>query len=182
MSTKLLFYVHFILFITILLMFTSCSNEGEIEMGDTTLSVTFSTNTQSKTDVNSTSAQARNDTVSSNELVCAVKQMIEEDYYEGVADRVEFDGKNLYIVYNYGRRYANSDLLNGNEESKRFILETDCDDLANYILEMGDEYTNAWETITIDCGQFGTALFDKSMIVNRGYGDFFDYVDGELLK
>lgn len=108
--------------------------------------------------------------------------MIEEDYYEGVADRVEFDGKNLLVVYDYSKRYDNSDPLISNEKSKKYVIETDCEDLANYILDMGNKYTNTWQTITIDCGSLGKAVFDKSMIVNHGYGNYFDYVDGDLLK
>lgn len=122
------------------------------------------------------------DSVSSDELVKAVKKMIEEDYYEGVADRVEFDGKNLLVVYDYSKRYDNSDPLIANEKSKKYVIETDCEDLANYILDMGDKYTNTWKTITIDCGSLGKAVFDKSMIVNHGWGNYFEYVDGELLK
>ncbi len=173
MAPKASFILVSVIFIVFVLV--GCSNQEEVAQESTIANSELST-----TKNNSEEKTLR--TVSSAELINAVKKMIEEDYYEGVANRVEFDGENLYIVYDYTQRYAGTSILSDDENNNVFIMETDSDDLANYILEMGEEYTNTWKTITIDCGDYGTATFDKSMIVNHGYGDYFDYIEGELLK
>lgn len=121
------------------------------------------------------------DSVSSEELVKTVKTIVTETYDE-IIDRVTFDDKNLYLQYNYSKAYSGSPFLNATEDIKKQCAEGDCGDIASTILDLDDQYTNTWQTITIDCGSLGKAVFDKSMIVNHGYGNYFDYVDGDLLK
>lgn len=50
----------------------------------------------------------------------------------------------------------------------------------NAVLKLDDSIYNSWETITLDFGNVGKAVLDKSMIKDQGYGKFFDFPDSIL--
>ena len=53
--------------------------------------------------------------------------------------------------------------------------------IADDILDLDDQYMNAWETIVLDFGQEGKATLNKGMIINSGYGKYFEFTD-DILK
>jgi hypothetical protein len=114
-------------------------------------------------------------TVDADKLIETVKFVINDQVAsdEKITD-VSMQDKNLVITVD----------LSGVDTkfiSSREIALMRISDIANTILELNDSYYNAWETITLDFGSDGTAVLDKSMVKDQGFGKFFDFND-EILK
>jgi hypothetical protein len=62
------------------------------------------------------------------------------------------------------------------------IAEIRISSITDSILDIDDAYYNTWETITLDYGFQGKAVFDKSMVVDQGLGKYFDYPIGIIKK
>ena len=78
------------------------------------------------------------------------------------------------------------DLTHVNDNSKiqlpiDAIAETSVSDITDPILDLGDEYFNAWDTITLDFGEYGHATFSKSDVAANAAGKYFSY-DGDILQ
>ena len=112
--------------------------------------------------------------VSDDELISAVEEIIDDAVSDDETLSVSFDGKDLYIKDDLSK----ADL--GVLPAKDFA-ETRVGSITDSVLELEDKYFNAWETVTVDFGDVGKATLDKSMVVNQGYGKFFQY-DGDILK
>ena len=121
------------------------------------------------------SADTKSDeVVNEKELIEAVEKAIEDSVHENEKTSVTFDGKNL-IVYD-----DLSDVDFGVIPPEDFA-ETCIGSLTDSILELEDKYYNSWEKIIVDFGDLGKAVLDKSMVVDQGYGKFFQYT-GNILQ
>jgi lipoprotein len=125
--------------------------------------------------------EASSDTapVSDEELVKAVTELLPDNMTEGselknVAVR---DNKDLFIEV---------DLTHANDNSNiklplDVVAETSVSQITDPILDLGDEYYNAWNTITLDFGDYGHATFNKSDVAANAVGKYFSY-EGDVLQ
>ena len=112
--------------------------------------------------------------VDKNEFVMVIKEVITDTVGEGeVITDVSFDSKNLTVVVDM----SNAVIRIGTVKD---IAELRISSITDAILGLDDSFYNTWETITIDFGSVGRATLDKSMVVNQGYGRFFDFEPGIL--
>lgn len=113
-------------------------------------------------------------TVDDNTLITSVKNAISgaigKD--EEIVD-VTFDGKNLYVLVDVSK--ADTSRLTTKE-----IAESRISSITDSVLNLGDEYLNTWETITIDFGDEGKVIFNKKDAKNQGLGRYFDIPTGIL--
>lgn len=117
--------------------------------------------------------------VSSEELVAKVTEMLPDNMTEGaelknVAVR---EDKDLFIEV---------DLTHANDNSNiKFpldvVAETSVSQITDPILDLGDEYYNAWNTITLDFGDYGHVTFSKSDVMANAAGKYFSY-EGDVLQ
>lgn len=116
--------------------------------------------------------------VSSDELVAKVTEILPDHMTPGAELKsVTMNDKNLSIAV---------DLTHVNDNSKiqlpiDAIAETSVSDITDPILDLGDEYFNAWDTITLDFGEYGHATFSKSDVAANAAGKYFSY-DGDILQ
>lgn len=112
--------------------------------------------------------------VDGDEFVTVIKETIADTVGEGeeITD-VTFDGSNLTVVVDI----SNAVIRIGTVKD---IAELCISSITDAILGLDDAFYNTWETITIDFGSVGKATLDKSMVVNQGYGRFFDFEPGIL--
>ena len=113
-------------------------------------------------------------TVSVDDLVSSVEEIIADAVSDEEVLSVSFDGKDLCIKDDL----SNVDL---GVLPARDFAESQISSITDSVLELEDEYYNTWETVTVDFGSVGKATFDKSMVVDNGYGKFFQY-DGNALQ
>ena len=126
-------------------------------------------------------AEASSDTapVSDEELVKAVTELLPDNMTEGaelknVAVR---EDKDLFIEV---------DLTHANDNSNiklplDVVAETSVSQITDPILDLGDEYYNAWNTITLDFGDYGHVTFNKSDVAANAAGKYFSY-EGDVLQ
>lgn len=117
--------------------------------------------------------------VSSEELVAKVTEMLPDNMTEGaelknVAVR---EDKDLFIEV---------DLTHANDNSNiklplDVVAETSVSQITDPILDLGDEYYNAWNTITLDFGDYGHVTFSKSDVTANAAGKYFSY-EGDVLQ
>jgi lipoprotein len=117
--------------------------------------------------------------VSSEELVAKVTELLPNNMTEGselknVAVR---EDKDLFIEV---------DLTHANDNSNiKFpldvVAETSVSQITDPILDLGDEYYNAWNTITLDFGDYGHVTFSKSDVTANAAGKYFSY-EGDVLQ
>ena len=109
-------------------------------------------------------------TVESDELISAVETAIEGDVdteHETITG-VTFDGSNLTVSVDMSN--ADTSMLSAAD-----IAEARISSITDSILALDDSYYNTWETVTLDFGSVGTAVLNKDMVKNEGYGRYFDY-------
>ena len=110
-------------------------------------------------------------TVDSDTLISAVEEVIEGQVGEGEdITGVDFDGTNLTVYID----------ISGADPSPFTAYDlalTRISSITDQILSLNDEYYNTWKTITLDFGEVGKAVLDKSLVKDQGYGKFFDYAD-----
>ena len=116
-------------------------------------------------------------TVDASELIRAVREAIDGAVGEGekIAD-VQFDGKNLTVVVDLTNAKTNLVGI-----TPRDIALSRLSSITDDILDLDDKYFNTWDTITLDFGSAGKAMFDKSLVVDQGFGKFFNF-SGDILK
>jgi len=117
--------------------------------------------------------------VSSDELVAKVIELLPDHITPGTEIKSVTMGedKNLSIVV---------DLTHVNDNAKiqlplDAIAETSVSDITDPILDLGDEYYNAWDTMTLDFGEYGHATFSKSDVAANAVGKYFSY-EGNILQ
>lgn len=117
--------------------------------------------------------------VSSDELVAKVTEILPNYITPGAELKsvTMNENKNLSIVV---------DLTHANDNSKiQFpmdtIAETSVSEITDPILGLGDEYFNAWDTISLDFGEYGHATFSKSDVAANAAGKYFSY-EGNILQ
>lgn len=112
--------------------------------------------------------------VSNEDLVNTVREAIGGAIGEGekITD-VRFDGTTLTVSID----------LSGAKSvfSARDIALSRISSITDNILDLEDKYYNTWETITLDFGNEGTAVLDKSLITDQGFGKYFNFSD-DILK
>ena len=110
----------------------------------------------------------------SYDLVSKVKEVIDDAVGENekITD-VVLNDSTLTICVDLSE--ANTSILSAKDIALMRISS-----ITDEILDLDDNYTNTWETIVIDFGKEGKAQLNKSMIVNSGYGKYFDYTDDIL--
>lgn len=114
-------------------------------------------------------------TVDTDTLVTAVKDAVDGEV--GANEKitgVSMQEKNLIITVDLSG--ADTKYL-----STRDIALSRISSITDAILELDDSYYNTWETITLDFGSDGTAVLNKGMVKDQGFGKFFDFKD-EILK
>ena len=117
--------------------------------------------------------------VSEDELVAKVTEML-PDYITPGAElkNVTISGdKNLTIVV---------DLTHANDNSKiqmplDILAETSISGITDPILDLGDEYYKAWNTITLDFLEYGHVTFSKADVTANAAGKYFSY-EGNILQ
>lgn len=117
--------------------------------------------------------------VSSEELVAAVTEML-PDYITPGAELKSVtmnEDKNLSIVV---------DLTHANDNSQiqlplDILAETSVSGITDPILDLDDEYYNAWDTISLDFGEYGHVTFSKSDVATNVVGRYFSY-EGNVLQ
>lgn len=117
--------------------------------------------------------------VSSDELVAKITEML-PDYITPGAELKSVtmsEDKNLSIVV---------DLTHANDNTKiqlplDAIAETSVSNITDPILDLGDEYFNAWDTMTLDFGEYGHATFSKADVSASAVGRYFSY-EGDILQ
>lgn len=72
------------------------------------------------------------------------------------------------------------DLSNVDEIMRRDMAIVRISSITDAVLELDNRYYNVWETITVDCGNVGTIVLDKSIIKDEGFGKFFDFKEEDL--
>lgn len=117
--------------------------------------------------------------VSSDELIAKVTELLPDNMTEGaelknVAVR---EDKDLFIEV---------DLTHANDNSNiklplDVVAETSVSQITDPILDLGDEYYNAWNTITLDFGDYGHVTFSKSDVTANAAGKYFSY-EGDVLQ
>ena len=117
--------------------------------------------------------------VSSDELVAKVTELLPDHITPGTEIKSVTMGedKNLSIVV---------DLTHVNDNAKiqlplDVIAETSVSDITDPILDLGDEYFNAWDTMTLDFGEYGHATFSKADVAANAVGRYFSY-EGDILQ
>lgn len=117
--------------------------------------------------------------VSSDELVAKVTEILPNYITPGAELKsvTMNENKNLSIVV---------DLTHANDNSKiqfpmDVIAETSVSEITDPILGLGDEYFNAWDTISLDFGEYGHATFSKSDVAANAAGKYFSY-EGNILQ
>ena len=78
------------------------------------------------------------------------------------------------------------DLTHANDNSNiklplDVVAETSVSQITDPILDLGDEYYNAWNTITLDFGDYGHVTFSKSNVAANSVGKYFSY-EGDVLQ
>lgn len=126
-------------------------------------------------------AEASSDTapVSDEELVKAVTELLPDNMTDGAELKsvVIRDNKDLFIEV---------DLTHANDNSNiklplDVVAETSVSQITDPILDLGDEYYNAWNTITLDFGDYGHVTFNKSDVAANAAGKYFSY-EGDVLQ
>lgn len=113
-------------------------------------------------------------TVDAEALIAAVQEAIEGQIGEGEEyTGVDFDGSNLTVSVDLSG--ADTSII-----SARDIALSRISSITDAILELGDEYYNTWETVTVDFGDLGKAVLDKTIIEDQGFGKFFNFTDDYL--
>lgn len=117
--------------------------------------------------------------VSSDELVAKVIEILPDHMTPGAELKSVTMGedKNLTIVVDLTHAGENAKI----ELPKDIIAETSVSDITDPILDLGDEYFNAWDTMTLDFGEYGHATFSKSDVAANAVGRYFSY-DGDILQ
>jgi len=117
--------------------------------------------------------------VSSDELVAKVTEMLPDHITPGAELKSVTMGedKNLTIVVDLTHAGENAKI----ELPKDIIAETSVSDITDPILDLGDEYYNAWDTMTLDFGEYGHATFSKSDVAANAVGKYFSY-EGNILQ
>jgi len=116
--------------------------------------------------------------VSSDELVAKVTEILPNYITPGAELKsVTMNDKNLSIVV---------DLTHVNDNSKiqlpiDAIAESSVSEITDPILGLGDEYFDAWDTISLDFGEYGHATFSKSDVAANAAGKYFSY-EGNILQ
>lgn len=117
--------------------------------------------------------------VSSDELVAKVTEMLPDHITPGAELKsVTVNGdKNLSIVV---------DLTHVNDNKKvqlplGDVAEVSVSEITDPILDLGDEYYNAWNTITLGFGEYGHATFSKADVAANAVGRYFSY-EGNILQ
>lgn len=112
--------------------------------------------------------------VDENTLIETIKGNIDGTIGDGekITD-VLLDGNNLVIKV---------DLSNANTNGiePKYIAISRISSITDEILNLDDSIYNSWETITLEFGDIGTAVLDKNMVKNNGYGKYFDFTDDVL--
>nr|DAR80483.1 MAG TPA: outer membrane protein assembly factor [Caudoviricetes sp.] len=118
-------------------------------------------------------------TVSSEELVAKVTEMLPDNMTEGaeLKNVTVREDKDLFIEV---------DLTHANDNSNiklplDVVAETSVSQITDPILDLGDEYYNAWNTITLDFGDYGHVTFSKSDVTASAAGKYFSY-EGDVLQ
>lgn len=117
--------------------------------------------------------------VSSDELVAKVIEILPDHMTPGAELKSVTMGedKNLTIVVDLTHAGENAKI----ELPKDVIAETSVSDITDPILDLGDEYYNAWDTMTLDFGEYGHATFSKSDVAANAVGKYFSY-EGNILQ
>ena len=117
--------------------------------------------------------------VSNDELVAKVIEILPDHMTPGAELKSVTMGedKNLTIVVDLTHAGENAKI----ELPKDIIAETSVSDITDPILDLGDEYFNAWDTITLDFGEYGHATFGKSDVAANAVGKYFSY-EGDILQ
>lgn len=120
-------------------------------------------------------ADANAGEASEDDLVSVVTEVINDSVGEGEQiTGVTLDGKNLIVTVDLSGATIPDPL------SAHDIALMRISSITDNILGLDDTYYNAWDTITLDFGTEGTAVLDKSMVKNEGYGNFFSFDDSIL--
>ncbi len=113
-------------------------------------------------------------TVDADVLIAAVEEAIEGQVGEGEdITGVEFDGSNLTV-------YVDMSGADTSFFSAHDIALSRISSITDQILALDDEYYNTWKTVTVDFGDVGKAVLDKSIVKDQGFGKFFDFTDDYL--
>lgn len=117
--------------------------------------------------------------VSSDELVAKVTEMLPDHITPGAELKsvTMNEDKNLSIVV---------DLTHVNDNKKvqlplGDVAEVSVSEITDPILDLSDEYYNAWNTITLDFGEYGHATFSKADVAANAVGRYFSY-EGNVLQ
>ena len=107
-------------------------------------------------------------------LVAAVEEAIEGQVGEGEEiTGVDFDGSNLTVHVDMSG--TDTSIFSAHD-----IALSRISSITDQILALDDEYYNTWETVTVDFGDVGKAVLDKSIVKDQGFGKFFDFTDDYL--
>ena len=117
--------------------------------------------------------------VSSEELVAKVTELLPDNMTEGA------ELKNVAVRENKDL-FIEVDLTHANDNSNiklplDVVAETSVSQITDPILDLGDEYYNAWDTITLDFGDYGHVTFSKSDVTANAAGKYFSY-EGDVLQ
>ena len=117
--------------------------------------------------------------VSSDELIAKVTEMLPDNMTEGA------ELKNVAVRENKDL-FIEVDLTHANDNSNiklplDVVAETSVSQITDPILDLGDEYYNAWDTITLDFGDYGHVTFSKSDVTANAAGKYFSY-EGDVLQ
>lgn len=117
--------------------------------------------------------------VSSDELVAKVIEILPDHMTPGAELKSVTMGedKNLTIVVDLTHAGENAKI----ELPKDIIAETSVSDITDPILDLADEYFNAWDTMTLNFGEYGHATFSKSDVAANAVGKYFSY-EGNILQ
>ena len=107
-------------------------------------------------------------TVDGDMLVADVRTAIEGAVGQGekITD-VSFDGSNLTV-------FVDMSGAAGGSVPVEMIAETRVSSITDEILALDDSHYNTWETVTVDFGDIGSVVCDKSMVKDEGYGKYFE--------
>lgn len=117
--------------------------------------------------------------VSSDELIAKVTELLPDNMTEGA------ELKNVAVRENKDL-FIEVDLTHANDNSNiklplDVVAETSVSQITDPILDLGDEYYNAWDTITLDFGDYGHVTFSKSDVTANAAGKYFSY-EGDVLQ
>ena len=113
--------------------------------------------------------------VDAEELIATVKEAIDGTVGEGekIVD-VTFGDNNLTVIIDLSG--ANTSIFTAKD-----IALSRISSVTDKILGLDDKYYNTWETITLDFGNVGKAILDKSLVTDQGFGKYFNFPD-EILR